>query len=247
MKNQLNISIVGRGNVGVHLQKALIFDIPNVSLVDSRSLEGLASESDVVLIAVSDSAIEEVASRIASLLPDFKGIVAHTAGSVTMKVLAPYFHHYGVFYPLQTFNKDLDFDSYQEIPVFIESSDKHTGETLRAIAERFADKVFSLDSESRLKMHIASVFACNFTNAMYAAAETLLKDSGMPFSLLLPLIKRSSEKIGYSIPSRCQTGPAARDDKNIIEKHLSALKDKMELSAIYSLLSDYIIRNLRAR
>ena len=76
------INIIGRGNVATHLYEAFK-DKTEVSLINPHTLEGLDRNADLILIVVSDNAIEEISSK----LKGSKALIAHTAGSIPMKVL----------------------------------------------------------------------------------------------------------------------------------------------------------------
>ena len=237
------IAIIGKGNVGSHLNH-YFRNIPEfiVNSVDSRTLQGLQGDEDLNIIAVSDHAIGEVAGRIVKRLPSYDKIVVHTSGSVSIKVLQPYFDNYGVFYPLQTFSKDVSQERYNEIPLFVEGSSPVLTEKLISIGRLAFDKVYELTSDVREKLHLAAVFSCNFVNAMYGAAETLLKDNEIPFSILHPLIMQTALKALDRSPRECQTGPAVRGNKDVMSHHMEFLKAQYpELSVLYSEISDYII------
>ena len=74
---------------------------------------------------------------------------------------------------------------------------------------------------------------------MYAISEKLLKEHGLPFDILQPLIQETSDKIKKISPVTAQTGPAVRYDENVMNKQLSLLKDD-QLKEIYRLLSKNI-------
>ena len=97
------------------------------------------------------------------------------------------------------------------------------------------------DSDTRRQLHIAAVFACNFANGLWRIADDILAQSGLPFSILMPLLKASIAKLEHMRPSEAQTGPAARGDIRIIDSHLSALTG--EQYEIYKLLSDSILNH----
>ena len=90
----------------------------------------------------------------------------------------------------------------------------------------------------RAKVHLAAVFACNFTNHLYTIAENILKEANLPFSDLLPLIDETTQKVHTLSPKEAQTGPAIRHDDKIITKHLSQLNNREK--AIYQLLTESI-------
>ena len=99
-----------------------------------------------------------------------------------------------------------------------------------------------MSSEQRKQLHIAAVFACNFSNHMFAIADKILTQSNIDFKLLLPIINQTVKKLNKNKASEVQTGPAKRKDKKIIESHIKKLSDK-ETKEIYKLISDSIMKN----
>jgi predicted short-subunit dehydrogenase-like oxidoreductase (DUF2520 family) len=89
-------------------------------------------------------------------------------------------------------------------------------------------------------LHVAAVFANNFSNHMYTLAEKILKKETISFGLLRPLIRSTAENVQYRSPSEVQTGPAKRGDEEILKAHLEILKDDPELKTIYELMTSGI-------
>lgn len=236
------ITIIGKGNVGTHLSRAL----PSLHLKSSQTTD-IPKDTELIVISVVDDAIEKVAVDIARALPDFNGIVAHTAGSVQANVLAPFFKNFGVVYPLQTFNKEIELPDYREIPVFIEGNNPDTELWLVNRMKEFFDSVTPLSSEKRKSLHLASVFACNFTNAMYAAAQEILEKEGLPFTLVRPLLHETARKAGIFLPQDCQTGPAKRNDRKVLDAHLAMLDSNPALQSLYTLISERIYQTSKTK
>ncbi|MCM1005847.1 MAG: DUF2520 domain-containing protein [Prevotella sp.] len=233
------ITIIGTGNVATHLCIALAGKVDELINISSREPEEIPTDSDIYIIAVSDRAITEVASK----MPGVAGVVAHTAGSVSIDVLKPYFDNIGVFYPLQTFTKGAYLD-YSAIPMFIEGNNAATEGMLMGVASLFTSHLQKADSQQRRTLHLASVFACNFANCLWSITNDILRTEHLDFDVLLPLIDTSVSKLKYLDPEEAQTGPAARGDTQVIDIHLNLLKNP-EYKQIYSLLSQSIIKNIR--
>lgn len=228
------ISIVGKGNVATHLYEAFKNKV-DVVMVNPHTLEDLPTHSDIIIVCVSDNAIEEVASR----LPQSNAIVVHTSGSMPMDILQSHTKFYGVMYPLQTFTKGV-FLNYEEIPVFIEGMNDNVVKKLKTIAALFSKDIREADSVSRLKLHIASVFACNFINALARISKDLMDESGIDFSALKPLMKQTINKLDVLSPKEAQTGPAVRGDSMVINRHLEMLSSRPEIQNLYQQLTDII-------
>ena len=88
-------------------------------------------------------------------------------------------------------------------------------------------------------LHIAAVFACNFTNHLYDIASRIMEDARLPYSMLHPLIKETAAKAIAMPPALAQTGPAVRGDKQVMDAHLAKIKDT-KLKELYVALSESI-------
>ena len=233
------VAIIGRGNVGSHLARALS-DMTNITVVNPHTLAELTGGEDVILISVSDAALPEVAANLAShIRTKCNPIVAHTSGTTPMDVLSDIGTPYGVFYPMQTFSKDVELN-YAEIPMFIEGSDTDVSEVLMELAASFSDHVHYADSYKRRKLHVGSVFACNFANHLWALSEKWLKENDLDFSMMHALIRETTRKALANSPHEVQTGPAIRHDTPTIRRHLSMLEGDAQLHDLYKTLTDSI-------
>lgn len=236
------IAIIGSGNVAFHLSRALKETDYEIQMINPRSLDGLSDDFDLILIAVTDTIIEEISGKIADKLVRFNGIVTHTAGTVEMKVFAKYFDNYGVIYPLQTFNKDLEISNYRQIPVFIEGNSKETVDKIYKIISNKFENCVQYSSEQRKTLHLASVFACNFVNAMYSVSEEILNDNDIPYEYIKPLIEYTCFKAIRNNPSDIQTGPAKRGDIGVIKAHIKELADKPEILNLYQTITSFLLK-----
>lgn len=231
----MKVEVIGRGNVGSQFAK-----IFGVIPVDSRTLEGLSDEADLYLIAVSDSAVEEVAGR----LPKVDGIVVHTTGSVSVDALKHVrCKGYGVFYPFQTISRRRILEA-RNIPLLIEADNDKTARFLMDTAKVYGfDKIEFVDSEKRRKVHLCGTFACNFTNAMIAISQKILSECGIDPDIANPLIEETFEKSRKMAAKEAQTGPAIRKDFSTMMKHCDLL-EKLGMDRekeIYRTVSEYIM------
>lgn len=230
------IDIIGRGNVASHLKKAFASK-SDVNIVNPHTLSDLREDSDLYLISVKDDAIPIVAKKLKARVSK-DSIVAHTSGTTPLSALNGVCRNTGVFYPLQTFSKDVEL-KYSEIPIFIEGNSKRVEKLLKDSASLISKRVSMADSGKRRDLHIASVFCCNFTNHLWTLADEYLTKHGLDFKTLLPLIMETTRKASVSGPASSQTGPAVRHDQGILDAHCRRLEEEMEpeLQDIYSLLS----------
>lgn len=233
----LNIAIIGTGNVATHLDLAF-HDKCMVTVINPHTLSGMPDHPDFILISVKDDAIREIAEKLS-----FKDtIVAHTSGSVPMEALMGSSSHIGVFYPLQTFTKGVSL-RYDDIPVFLEADSEETMASLERLARLFSSHILRADSEKRRALHLASVFACNFTNCLMGISRDILASSGIDFHVLLPLIRQTMQKLDVMTPREAQTGPAARRDKATMDRHMDMLASQPDLQSIYRDISEYIMNS----
>ena len=249
----MKVVIVGSGNVATHLSLAMAslegIEICQVYSPTEAHAQILAErlncdfvtnptqirkDADVYLFALKDQALETVIRAV----PANNGLWLHTSGSMPMQVFAGYTERYGVLYPLQTFSKSREI-SFRGIPLFIECHREEDKNYLEDLARRLSGKVCELSSEKRRSLHLAAVFACNFTNHIYALAVKLLEEQDIPADVLLPLIDETAAKIHTMPPRVAQTGPAIRYDENVINKHLAMLGDS-DMRSIYRLISQSI-------
>ncbi len=250
-----HITMIGAGNVAWQLSQGLAKAGHRIGAVYSRTAANASalaalfpdcsiashtdfrqSDSSVFIVAVSDQALPGLMDSV--LLPE-NAVIAHTSGSVSLEVLKR-FPNAGVFYPLQTFTKQKETD-LSEVPFGIEASGQETYEVLETLASSLSRNVRALSSAQRKIIHIAAVFACNFTNHLFSVSEEILKKENMEFELLKPLVRETIEKAFAIGPVSAQTGPAVRGDEKIIQQHLAYLKDEPELHTLYELLSDRIV------
>ena len=109
------IVLIGAGRVASHLSKALRdCGMSPLEVGGRKRVAPIPDDADIYLIAVTDTAIAQVAEEIG----DVNGLVVHTAGSVALDVLPQ--RRRGVMYPMQTFSKERDVDM-SRVPFFVES------------------------------------------------------------------------------------------------------------------------------
>lgn len=201
--------------------------------------ETILGDADLYVFSVKDTVLVDIISKIK---PN-DGFWVHTAGSMPMRVFEGYAKRYGVLYPLQTFSKSRQVN-FNVIPFFLEAGTSEDAVFLNNVASALSENIRFLSSEKRESLHLAAVFACNFTNHMYTLAAKLLAEQGISADVLLPLIDETAAKIHTMTSAEAQTGPAIRYDENVINKHLAMLEDP-GMKALYQLLSQSIYKEAR--
>jgi predicted short-subunit dehydrogenase-like oxidoreductase (DUF2520 family) len=191
-------------------------------------LSALSGDADVYLIAVKDDAISEVASQIKIGTK----IVAHTSGIKSKDLLRSASPNYGIFYPFVSMTKESDTD-FRASLLMIEGSNQHTIAILSDLAATISGNVKMVEENQRQSLHLAAVFAHNFTNHFYTIAEKILYDKGLKFDDLRPLIASHIANVQRLSPATLQTGPAIRHDSTTIDAHLHLLGQNIELKQLY--------------
>ena len=231
--------LIGRGRLATNLEHALLSAGHEVVSINSRTLESLPLEADVFVVAVKDAALSDVI-RAATKGRESQ-LFVHTAGSMPMDMFAGLTAHYGVFYPMQTFSKERLVD-FNDISVFLETNDDASMERLKMLSTTLTTHIYELDSEGRKHLHLAAVFACNFVNHCYALSAEVLAAKGLPFSVMLPLVDETAQKVHELTPREAQTGPAVRGDQNVMQMQANMLADNPAVKQIYEALSNDIQR-----
>ncbi len=251
----MKIVLIGSGNIATHLGKAFMHTGHQIVQVYSRtlanaqalakllnstgtdSLEAVVDHADLYLLAVSDAVIPEVAAQLPQ---ELEGLVVHASGATHLDVLAR-FRHAGVIYPIQTFSKSVDLELI-ETPFAVEAREPADTSTLITFMSAISNRVFEGSSEQRMAMHLAAVFANNFSNALFQVAYDLLTQHDLPFDLIHPIILQTAEKVQNNEPRAVQTGPASRNDQNTINKHLQFISSNPDWQSIYQKISDLIVK-----
>ena len=247
-----NIAIIGSGNVAYAYSKVLKNNgiIPKCIFVRNQDkiseLEKLFEvkavcdyndllSCDLIIIAVKDDAIEEVALK----LQNYKGVLVHTSGTQNSTILQCA-DNYGIIYPLQTLTKNYDID-FKSVPILINASSSEVKDKLKCLAQKMSNIVIECSDEDRRYIHMNAVYVSNFVNVMLQIGEKLLKNKSLDISILEPLVRETVNKAFTMGAENALTGPARRGDMETIDKHLELLKNDEEEKEIYKLLTNYII------
>jgi len=242
----IRIVVLGNSNVATHLCQ--VFEKSNqVLLLQNYNRSGQLIQNCNVPITsnifeIVDAEIYILAFNDRSLynlnsFENLNGLVIHTSGATDITVLKN-FKNYGVFYPLQSFNKNIPID-FSKVPIAIEANSSANEKIIFHLANTITQKIYSINSEQRNALHVAAVFANNFSTFMYTQALEICTDYKIDFSILKPLIFETISKLKTHLPHEIQTGPAIRKDQNTLDKHLNTL-DKVQHKKIYKTLTKAI-------
>lgn len=248
----MNILIAGYGNVATVLGRMLYRAGHNIVGVAGRNkvaAKELAKQlgsrgmgfnevkdlqADLVLLALSDTVLND---KIPHMEVE-DAIWAHTAGSVSMEVLKGKSPSIGVFYPLQSLNKNAK--QIPEVPILIDGNSNEVREKLNDIASSMSHNVMVCNDKQRIEYHLNAVIVSNFVNHLYRTSQDRCGQEGLDFGLLQPLIEETAIRLRYSKAAAVQTGPAVRNDTVTIEKHLELLQDDPALQQLYKFMTSAI-------
>lgn len=243
----LKVSVLGSGNLGTHMVN-LLNDASQVKLVQWYSRSKIHDQeievtndikmlknAEIYILCVSDDSISDLSNQ---LIFNNK-LVVHTSGSTTYESINRK-NRRGVFYPLQSFSKTRKLN-YSKIPICIEAENDLDLNILIDLCNKIGCGFHKINFEQRKNLHLAAIITNNFTNYLFSLSKEILSDQNLNFDILKPLINETVDKIHKLDPSESQTGPARRNDQNIIDMHIKMLKDP-EHQNLYKLISQMIKR-----
>ena len=268
----MKIAIIGAGRVATNLAPALqtsraegVEGVEDIEVVEvwSRtrasaealaarvgcraswgSYEAVTREADLYLLALKDDALSEAVCQLHSGRE--QALMAHTAGSMPLSLFVDAGHERGaVFYPMQTFSKERRVD-FSTVHFFLEAAQEADAQLLKRLALALtgnAQLVHRSTSALRRQLHLAAVFACNFSNHCFAISDELLRECNLDFSVMLPLVEETVAKLHDLSPREAQTGPAVRRDEQVMGLQRAMLVNRPDLQRLYTLLSEDIMKS----
>ena len=222
----MRITIIGAGSVGSNLHHAFELKGIRAELVHARPLTADPSaindlpKADCYIYTVADHVLKEVVSLVHAP----QALHLHTSGSMPIDVFGADKPHSGILYFFQSFSREILIDDWSTIPCFIEGHNIDDIAAIYSLAQCLTSRIYEANQHDRERLHIAGVFANNYTNLMYRIAEDILKDTQIPFHAILPLIDQTAAKMHTMKPLDAQTGPAKRGDHEVMNHHLEILQ-----------------------
>ena len=229
--------IIGKGRLG----KTLLNSLKGIG----QSITETIQDAEVIWITTPDSAIESKVKEIEKGLNE-KHILVHCSGFFPSSILKnKKTDKLASLHPAFSFPKPLDFFPQEIFWAF--EGNPFLFDYFAGLVLKWKGKVKQISENQKTLYHIACVFASNFPIVSLLIAEKLFEQIGLKFSdikegLVNPVCKKvfNNHKLNNIL-----TGPAKRKDIETIMNEIEVLKgiDK-DLSLIYKLLSDFVLKNL---
>ena len=195
------------------------------------SIDNLARSAELILVAVSDRAIEQVANSI----PPTDAIIFHPSGALTS--LRGGFS----LLPLRALQPVGEPSDLRDTLLVFEGAHRQIAQHIaRQAGARFAE----IEPAQKVLYHAAAVFGSNYVAALLDIAEQLIGIEGVRDDLASLAESAIANWRLHGGPERF-TGPASRGDAAVLERHMAALRDRPELAQIYRLLATYILASTK--
>jgi predicted short-subunit dehydrogenase-like oxidoreductase (DUF2520 family) len=192
-----------------------------------RSIDDVAADSDVVLVAVSDRAIEDVVATI----PETNAIIIHPSGAL------PALRGGFSLHPLKSLPPVGEPSDLEGTLLVFEGAHRAVaGQIAGSAGARFAE----ISREAKSRYHAGAVFGSNYIAALLDIAEELIGIEGAREDIAA-LARSAIDNWAAHTDGQRFTGPASRGDATVMQQHLDALRDRPELAEIYRLLAARIV------
>ncbi|MEP7041192.1 MAG: DUF2520 domain-containing protein [Chloroflexota bacterium] len=216
------VRVVGTGRAG----GAIAARLAERGLPVLTGREAVA-DADLVLLAVPDASIAEVAQQV-----PIGPWLAHVSGATSLAALEPHTRRFSV-HPLQTLTRDRGAEQLDGAWAAVTAEGDDAREAARWLAETLGLRSFDLADADKPLYHAGAAMASNFLVTLHAAAARLLEESHAPPEALVPLMTRTIEN-GFVL-----TGPIARGDWSTVDAHLHALEERApDLAPLYRALAE---------
>lgn len=229
----MNITVYGPGRAGGALALAASRAGHHITGIEGRNAHAVAQlagmvnptegSPDLLIIAVSDDAIREVAAAQEVSAP----AVVHVSGAVSVDALAPYADAgaaIGSFHPLQTFPNAVV--GAQRLPgaAVAVTAEGELAETLFEFARSLGCRPFALSDVHKPLYHAAAAASANYTLAALAVASRLYVAAGVDPGVAEPLVRAIVDNAFALGPDAALTGPIARGDVATVKAQIEAVR-----------------------
>lgn len=226
---------IGWPLAGVATRPASMSRTPELLAAPRRPAGELARQSDLLLLAVNDGAIEELACS----LPPSRAVVFHASGAL------PHIGDGFSLHPLKVLPPPGELSDLRDSLLVFEGNH-------REIAEHFADaagaRLAVIEAKDKALYHAAAVFGANYIATMLDISSRLLATVGIDDARreLAALAESALQNWLEHEGEQRFTGPAARGEDEVIARHLRALATEPQIAEIYRLVAAEIRRAILA-
>jgi predicted short-subunit dehydrogenase-like oxidoreductase (DUF2520 family) len=199
-------------------------------------MNDLARDSELLLVAVSDRAIADVAAMV----PETESLIFHASGAL-LSMRGGFSLH-----PLKSLPPVGVASDLEGTLLVFEGEHRRTAKLIAAaIGARFCE----VAPEQKPLYHAAAVFGSNYVAASLDIAQRLMTRAGVTGVRedLVALAQSALENWRAHEDGKRFTGPAARGDEDVLARHREALHDDPEVAELYKLLAAEIAGSLLAR
>ncbi len=247
----LPCALIGAGRAGGALAIALHnagYRFDTIVSKDPTDAERLATKVDarqygvniallppvngLIFVTVPDSEISPVADAIAAagkIVPDAT-IAVHLSGALGSDIMKSMREKHAstlAFHPAQTFAAGIEDRSVFEDIYFDLEGDERACQAGHSLAQDLHAHALEMSPEQRVLLHAAMTVTSNYSAVLLEIAESLAAGADCDIetakALLRPLAKKSIANCFESSPGQALTGPAARGDIEVIERHLEVI------------------------
>ena len=212
------VRLIGPGRAGLSLAAALESVGHRVVglLASGDDPARAASGVDVVVLAVPDRRIAEVARRIE---PVADTVVLHLSGSQGLGVLAPHLRRASMHPLVPLPNPEIGARRLVAGATFAVAGDP----TASQLAGSLGGRTVAVRDENRAAYHAAACIAANHLVALMGQVERVAQSIGLDLEAFLGLARASLDDVASLGPTAALTGPVARGDSATLARHRAAL------------------------
>lgn len=228
----LTFSLAGPGRVGSSL--AAWLETAGARRIAAAGRSGIGdletAGQDLLLIAVPDPALREVAERLAKRRQ--ADVALHTSGNLDASALDPLRHAgaaIGSLHPLKAFPRPLTDPAEARGVFFAVDGDPAARALAHRIAAAWGGASAEVEADVRPLYHFAATLSAGGAVTILALAEDLARRLGLPEAAVrgyLELCRGAvAQAVATGAPAAVLTGPAARGDRATVAGHLEALRE----------------------
>lgn len=220
---------IGWPLAGVWLRPESKSRLPELLETPRRHVLDLAAESELLLVAVSDAAVETVVTRI----PPTEAIIFHASGALPAPKGGFALH------PLKALPPVGEASDLSDTLLVFQGEHRRTARLVAtAVGARFAE----VTAEQKPLYHAAAVFGANYVAAILDISADMMRRAGLGDVRgdIVALAQSAIENWALHDDPKRFTGPAARGDQEIMSRHLAAIGDDPQVAEIYKLLAAWI-------